>query len=57
MNDIPEVLTVKDLAITLRVSLNTTYRLIRSGAIKTTRVGRQHRILKRSVLEYLQAQE
>lgn len=54
---IPEVLTAQDLAVVLAISINTAYRLLRSSAIKSVRVGRQYRIAKRALLKYLEVEE
>ena len=51
--EIPQVLTVKDLQRLPRVSLNTTYSLIRSGEIRAKTVGRQRRIPRSEFLRYL----
>lgn len=51
--NIPAVLTVKDLQQLLRVSLNTTYGLIHSGQIRAKVVGRQLRITRSEVERYL----
>lgn len=51
--NIPAVLTVKELQQILRVSLNTTYGLIRSGKIHAKTVGRQLRITRSEVERYL----
>lgn len=50
---IPAVLTVRELQQLLRVSLNTTYGLIRSGAIRAKTVGRQLRIPRSEFLRYI----
>ena len=51
--DIPSVLTVKDVQRLLRVSINTAYGLIRSGEIRAKTVGRQLRIPRSEFLRYL----
>lgn len=52
-NDLPLVLTVSDVSEILGIGKNTAYDLIRSGAIKSVRAGRQIRISKSAFLEYL----
>ena len=49
----PIVINVKDLANMLSVSHNTAYALIRSGKIRSIRIGRTYRIPKDAVDEYL----
>ena len=39
-----ELLTVRDLAVLLRVCERTAYDLVRGGVVPSIRVGRQHRI-------------
>jgi excisionase family DNA binding protein len=51
--DYPEVLTISDLQKILGVGRNTAYSLIRHNKIKSVQIGRQRRILKCYVLEYL----
>ena len=51
-----DVLTVKELAVLLRVGINNAYRLVRTGVISNVRVGRQYRIPRKAVEEYLTKQ-
>ena len=53
LEDIPTILTVKDLQRLLRVSINTAYGLIRSGEIRAKTVGRQLRIPRSEFLRYI----
>ena len=46
MDQIPVVLTVEQLADILGIAKNTAYDFVRSGRIKSVRVGRQIRISK-----------
>lgn len=48
------VLTVKELATLLRIGINNAYQLVRDGKIRSVRVGRQYRIPRRAVDEYLE---
>ena len=52
-DDLPLVLTVSDISKILGIGINTAYDLIRSGAIKSVRVGRQIRVSKSAFLELL----
>ena len=49
----PIVINVKDLANMLSVGHNTAYALIRSGKIRSIRIGRTYRIPRDAVEEYL----
>ena len=51
--DLPLVLHVKDLTSLLSVSHNTAYQLVRSGQIRSIRIGRNYRIPRDAVAEYL----
>lgn len=51
--ELPLVLHVKDLSALLSVSHNTAYELVRSGKIRSVRVGRNYRIPRDAVEEYL----
>lgn len=46
MNELPEVLTVKEVAKFLRLKKSTAYEMVRQGVIPSTKFGRQIRILK-----------
>lgn len=52
-DDIPLVLTVEELMPILCIGRNTAFALVRSGQIKSIRAGKQIRILKHELLEYL----
>jgi excisionase family DNA binding protein len=52
----PELLTVREVADSMRVSTMTVYRLIRSGALPAIRVGKHFRIRVRDLDQYLAAQ-
>ena len=52
-DDLPIVLKVEDLMPILGIGRNTAYELARSGKIRCIRIGRQLRIPKDAVIEYL----
>ena len=54
-DDLPLTLRVEDLMPILGVGRNTAYELVRSGQIRSIRVGRQLRIPKPFLIEYLTA--
>lgn len=49
----PDVLTVKQVADLLHVGRNTAYQLVRSGAIPSVIIGRQIRVSKASIVEFI----
>ena len=49
----PVVLRVKDLMVSLSISHNTAYELVRSGQIRSIRIGRSYRIPRAAITEYL----
>ena len=51
--DLPLVLRVEDLMPLLSIGRNTAYALVRSGQIRSFRIGRCYRIPKDSVVEYI----
>ena len=53
LNELPIVLRVEDLMQVLDIGRTTAYELLRSGKIPSIRVGKQIRIPKQSVEEYL----
>ena len=52
-DDLPLTLRVEDLMPILFIGRNTAYELVRSGQIRSIRIGRQLRIPKDAVQEYL----
>lgn len=52
-NNLSPVLRVKDLAALLSISHNTAYALVRSGQIRSIRIGRTYRIPRDAVEDYL----
>ena len=55
--DIPLIMTVEDLMPILLIGRNTAYELVRSGEIKSIRVGRQIRITRDALIEYLEQEQ
>ena len=52
-DELPLALRVEDLMPILGIGRNTAYELVRSGQIRSIRIGRQLRIPKDAVQEYL----
>ena len=52
-DDLPLTLRVEDLMPILGIGRNTAYELVRSGQIKSIKIGRQIRILKSEVIAFL----
>lgn len=52
-DELPLTLRVEDLMPILNIGRNTAYELVRSGQIRSIRIGRQLRIPKEAVQEYL----
>lgn len=52
-DDLPMVLTVPEAAEALRIGRNTAYDLVRCEKLHSVRVGRQLRVPKSALLEYL----
>ena len=55
MKQLPLVLSVDQVSSVLQLGKTTTYALIRSGRIKSNRIGHQIRISKAALLEFLAA--
>lgn len=53
INQPPVVLKVEDLAKVLSIGMNSAYELVRSGQVRSVKVGRIYRIPKSAVDEYL----
>ena len=54
-DDLPLTLKVEDLMPILGIGRNTAYELVRAGQIRSIRIGRQLRIPKEAVQEFLAA--
>jgi len=55
MDDSPcNVLTIEELAIYLKISKSTLYKLVREGKIPSQKVGRHWRFLKKSIDRWLE---
>ena len=52
--NLPMTLRVEDLMPILNVGRNTAYRLVRSGEIRSIKIGRQIRIPRQALLDYLE---
>ena len=52
-DDIPLILTVEDLMPILGIGRNTAYDLVRSGQLRCIRIGKQIRILKQDLQQFL----
>ena len=53
LDDLPLALRVEDLMPILAIGRNTAYELVRSGQIRSIRIGRQLRIPRDAVVEFL----
>ena len=53
LHDRPMILRVEDLMSLLGIGRNTAYELIHSGQIRSVRIGRQIRIPREALLEFL----
>ena len=57
LDDLPVTLRVEELMPTLGIGRNTAYDLVRSGRLRSIRVGRQVRIPKNALIEFLENTE
>ena len=48
-----DILTVKELCEILGIGKNTAYRLLKSGEIKSIRIGKVYKIPKESLIKYI----
>ena len=49
----PDVVSIKELTVMLNIGKNTAYELLKSGELKSIKIGKQYRIPKQFVIEYL----
>lgn len=52
-SDYPDVVSIAELQSMLRISRNTAYELVRSGKIRSVKIGRTYRIPRAAVEDYL----
>ena len=57
LDDLPVTLRVEELMPNLGIGRNTAYELVRSGRLRSIRVGRQVRIPKNALIEFLEDTE
>ena len=53
LHEIPPVVSVDDLMDILHIGRNTAYNLVRAGTIRSIRIGKQIRIPREAVLQFL----
>jgi excisionase family DNA binding protein len=53
----PELMTVTDIAATLRCSRQTVYNLMHAGRLRTVKFGERNRVLRRDLDAYLSSLE
>lgn len=53
IDELPVVLSVEDVAKLLAIGRNSAYALVHSGALKYVRIGRQIRVPKSALMDYL----
>ena len=53
LSDYPDVLLPEDLMTILKIGRNTTYKILKEGIIKSIKVGRNYKIPKNFIIEYL----
>lgn len=54
LNKYNDILTVEELCEVLRIGKNTAYKLLKSGEIKSVKIGKIYKIPKKSVRKYLE---
>ena len=57
LDDLPVTLRVEELMPLLGIGRNIAYELVRSGRLRSIRVGRQVRIPKNALIEFLEGRE
>ena len=57
LEDLPLTLTVEEASQILRVGRNTAYELVRCGKLPSVRAGKQIRIPRQALLDYLSQQK
>ena len=52
--NLPDILTIDDLQIALRIGRSTAYKLVQDDQIHAFRIGRSIKVYKRSLVEYIE---
>lgn len=52
--DYPDVLSVNDVAALLQVGRNNAYKLVQSGKLKSVKIGRIHKVSKKSLIAFIE---
>ncbi len=53
-NDYPDVLSVNDVAALLQLGRNNAYKLVQSGKLKSVKIGRIHKVSKKSLIAFIE---
>lgn len=53
LNNVPEILTLKEVCATLKIGKNTALRLLQCGDLEGFRVGNQWRVTKESLFAFI----
>lgn len=53
LEDYQEVLTIEDIMNILHIGKNTAYNLLKDGSIKSRKIGRQYRVFKVHMIDFL----
>ena len=56
-HDFPDALSAKGIADMLRVNIKTAYKLIRSGTLPSVKIGREYRVAKDEVINFLRQRD
>lgn len=53
-NEYPDIVTTEQLCKMLNIGKNTAYKLLGDGKIKSVRIGKSHKVLKASIIDYIE---
>lgn len=53
LNNVPDILTLKDVCATLKIGKNTALKLLQSGDLEGFRVGIQWRVTKENIFKFI----
>lgn len=53
-NDYPDIVSIKQMMIMLKIGRNTAYNLINTNQIKSIKIGRIHKIPKVNIIKYIE---
>ena len=56
-HDLPDALSAKEVSEALRINIKTAYKLIKSGTLPSVKIGREYRVAKAELINFLRRRD